>query len=177
MVLFFWAVALLGGLGLLAYILSDALGGRTGLPGHAEILASDTGQNRVQKIYDPESGLVGQPDYILRERVGFRRRLVPAELKPSRKGDELHEGDEMQITVYMILMRREYGRDFAGFGYVRYKDKTFKVHLTRERELRCLRYAQLVREARRDPGVRRSHSVRGRCAQCSHVGVCSDRLT
>jgi CRISPR/Cas system-associated exonuclease Cas4 (RecB family) len=170
-------VALLLGAAFLLLLLSRWLAGHTGMPGDAEILASDTGQNRVEKIHDPETRLVGQPDYVLRERVGFRRRLVPAELKPSRRGDTLHESDEMQVTVYMLLMRHAYGREFAGYGYVRYKEKTFRVDLTREREARCLAIADAVREARRVANTRRNHDQRGRCAQCSYVSVCEDRLT
>lgn len=158
--------------------LSSVLQGRTGLSSSAEIVASDTGQNRVELIEDPGTGLRGQPDYVLQERVGIfrRKKLVPVELKPTRKGRTLHESDEMQIVVYMLLMRARYGRRFAGYGHVRYKDETFTVRLTRERENRCLSYAEGVRQARVADNVDRNHDVEPRCGYCALRDVCDQAL-
>lgn len=131
--------------------ISSRLAAGTGLASDAEVLASDTGQNRVARLEDPALGLRGQPDYLLRESVGLlgRRKIVPVEVKPTRQRREPYEGDVMQLVVYMLLVRRKFGRKFAGYGYIRYRDRTFKVKLTPELEASCLAYADLVREARR----------------------------
>lgn len=153
----------------LLFWVSGRIEASTGLGSNAEIVASDTGQNRVELIEDKRLGLRGQPDYILRERVGLLRRwkLVPVELKPTRKRRTLYESDELQLVAYMVLMRSRYGRRFAGYGYVRYQDQTFTIRLTREREARLLATANAVREARRLEHVRvDSPPLPCRCGRC-----------
>ena len=171
----FWVAALIAA-GVAALLLSVFLASRTGLSSRSEVMASDTGQNRVKKLWDPETGLVGQPDYILRERVGFSKKLVPVEVKPTRKGTRLHHSDEMQSTVYMLLMRAEYGKEFAGYAYVRYKEKTFRVRLTRELERLCLQYVGEIRQARQAHNVHRNHDQRVRCLSCAYRPLCDESL-
>lgn len=158
-----------GILALALYSIATRLEERTGLDSTARVAASDTGQGRVARLEDKRLGMRGQPDYILQERVGLLRRwkVVPVEVKPTRRRRTLYEGDEMQIVSYMLLARRIYGRKFAGYGYVRYHNRTFKVQLTREREKRCLSYANLVREARRLEHVAaESPPLPCRCGRC-----------
>lgn len=171
----FALLMLMAGLALWA---SSALQARTGLSSSAEILASDTGQERVELIRDPETGLVGQPDFLIEERVGLfrRKKIVPVEVKPSRESDQLYDSDQMQAVVYMLLVQAKYGNRFAGYSYVRYKERTFRVELTDLLRRKCLMYANGVREARQSQNVHRSHEQAGRCRGCSVRDACGEAL-
>lgn len=171
-------ILLVAGLGLLLLWFSSLLRGTTGLSSKVRVVASDTGQGRVKKLYDPETGLVGQPDYIIEERCGFlrRRKYVPVEVKPSRRGTELHESDEMQLVVYLLVLRANYGRRAADYGYVRYKQATFRVKLTPDRVRRCLMYVEAVRRNRAAANVDRSHEDRVRCLRCGFRKMCGQNL-
>lgn len=164
----FVAVLLLGA--------SALLRRRTGLPGGGRVLASDIGPGRGTRLRDPEHCLSGRPDYLLEQRRRFRRVVVPVELKPSRRGSTLHESDEMQLVVYLLLVRAEFGARAAPVGYARYRDHTFRVRLTRERTRRCLALRDGVRETRRVRDADRSHRQPGRCAHCSFRDVCGQAL-
>lgn len=155
---------------------SSRLSEKTGLPSEAVVVASDTGQQRVQRLWDATTGLCGQPDYVAKESVGGRERLVPSEIKPTRKSARLYEADEMQLVVYMILLKAVYGAEFAGYGHVVYENNRFKVELTEERIARCLKYADAIRLARKATVVHRDHNIPGRCRNCSMRGRCDEAL-
>lgn len=152
------------------------LGRFTGLSGSAEVIASDTGQHRVKLIEDPKHKIRGKPDYIQIERVGLRKKIVPVELKPSRKSETLYEGDAMQVIAYLILLKKQYGRRVANFGRVKYANKTFVVEYTPEAVRRCLEIVERIREARRLPCVERNHNSPRRCLACSVREACNQRL-
>lgn len=162
----------------IALWISSTLQAQTGLSSSAEILASDTGQNRVELIRDSETGLLGQPDFLIEERVGLlrRKKVVPVEVKPSRASDQLYDSDKMQAVVYMLLVQAKYGNRFAGYSYVRYKEHTFRVELTDLMKRKCLMYANGVREARQSQNVHRSHEQAGRCRACSVREACGEAL-
>lgn len=174
----FTALVVLMLLGGIALWVSGEMEARTGLSSGADVLASDTGQDRVELIRDPKTGLVGQPDFLLEERSGLflRKKVVPVEVKPSRVSDQLYDSDQMQAVVYMLLVRAKYGRRFAGYSYVRYKERTFRVELTDLMERKCLMYANGVREARHSDNVHRSHEQPARCKACSVREACGEAL-
>ena len=155
---------------------SRFLSQKTGLSSEAVVIASDTGQQRVQRLWDKETGLCGQPDYVVKEMVGGHELLVPSEIKPTRKSQRLYEADEMQLVVYMILLKAVYGAQFGGYGYVVYENNRFKIELTSERVERCLRYAEEIRRARKASVVHRNHQIAGRCRSCSMRGRCDEAL-
>lgn len=166
-------------LGALLLFVALILRQRTGLRSDATVLASDTSQNRVENIRDRRSMLVGQPDYLVEERVWGRKRVVPIELKPLRKSAKLYDSDRLQLACYMILTRAKYGRRFAGYGRVRYKEHSFQVRLTRALESECLAMADNVEwaAARPSDAVGRSHNQAGRCRACALRRDCGDRLS
>jgi CRISPR-associated exonuclease Cas4 len=170
-------IALSSGVTLLLMELAQRLQTTTGLSSDARIVASDTGQQRVQKLWDDATGLCGQPDYVITEMAGRHERLVPVEVKPTRKSARLYESDEMQLVVYLLLLRRAYGERAASYGYVRYAAHTFTVDLTEERTTRCLYYASEVRAARHAAVVHRNHRIKGRCVGCSMRLKCNESLS
>ncbi|CAN5804963.1 hypothetical protein BH20GEM3_BH20GEM3_06300 [soil metagenome] len=82
----------------------------------------------------------------------------------------------MQLVVYLLLVAAEYGERAASYGYVRYRDHTFRVQLTRGRERRCLELRDGVTATRRTGDAGRSHREPGRCARCSFRDVCGQNL-
>ncbi len=160
------ALALLVG----ARRIGTATGVRTGAP----IVASDVGVEPSVLLEAPISRLRGRPDYLLRERA--RGRIYPVEVKPTRESATLFEADLLQIGAYMLLTESTYGREFAGYGLVRYRSAEFRVALTRDLRWRCLAAAEGVRAARRAAEVHRSHRIPARCAGCAVRGRCAEEL-
>lgn len=149
---------------------------QTGLSSDAVIVASDTGQVKVAKLWDAETGLYGQPDYVLQEQVGGRSMLVPVETKPTRKSARPYESDELQLGVYLILLRANYPDQFAGFGRLTYQSQSFVIELTPALEARVLAQRDGVRADRRSTQVHRNHKVKSKCASCSMRAKCGESL-
>ena len=176
-------LALLGSIALaivavVSWLIAWRLARRTGLDSAARVIASDVGRHDVRTFYDETRRLYGRPDYLLRERTGDGVRVVPVEVKPTRRATRLYESDEMELVTYLLLARASYPSTFAGYGLVRYAETTFRVELTEERERRCLAYAALVRQTRRAErgSVHRSHSVPARCVHCAARHACDEAL-
>ena len=170
-------VMLVGGLVVLAIVLlvwARRIGAATGVRIGAHIVASDVGVESSVVLEARTLGLRGRPDYLLRERG--RGRIYPVEVKPTRDSTLLFEADLLQLAAYMLLTESTYGREFAGYGVVRYRSAEFRVTLTRDLRRRCLAAAEGVRAARRATDVHRSHQVPGRCAGCAVRSRCDERL-
>ena len=155
-------------------ITARRIGAATGVRVGAPIVASDVGLEPSVMLEAPLHRLRGRPDYLLRERG--RGRVYPIEVKPARESTTLFEPDLLQLAAYMLLTEATYGRDFAGYGVVRYRSAEFRVPLTRDLERRCLAAAEGVRAARRAAEVHRSHRLSGRCRGCVVRGWCGEAL-
>lgn len=140
------------------------------------IVASDTGVVPAMVLRDPSLGLRGKPDYVLEEDVDDRRALVPLELKPTRRGRRVYEGDAVQVGAYTLLLRAVYGGRAARFGYVRYSTGTFRVELTPELERRVRGIVAAIRGGREAAVIHRSHNIPGRCVHCAMRPHCDEAL-
>jgi hypothetical protein len=76
----------------------------------------------------------------------------------------------------MVLTEKAYGRDFAGYGIVRYRTAEFRVELTPEHRRRCLVALDGVRAARRAASVHRSHHVAAKCRGCAVRESCGEAI-
>jgi CRISPR/Cas system-associated exonuclease Cas4 (RecB family) len=150
------------------------LGRASGVPVGTSVIASDVGVESPLLLEAPGLRIRGRPDYLLRERVGGR--IYPAEVKPTRESTSLFEADAIQLATYMLLVEARYGRDFAGYGLVRYRSAEFRVALTPELRRRCIEAAEGVRTARRSTGVHRSHAIVARCRGCAVRHGCGEVL-
>src|SRR5690606_13426527 len=177
-----WAILLvgvLGGVGFLFLLVTGALRGRTGLPSAAKIIASDTGQNRVKKYSSERFKLTGNPDFIIEEKQGLfgRKKLVPVEMK-SWSSKRLYESQEIQLAVYIVLMKEEHGdRAVADYGYVIYKDTPFRVEWNADLAQRLEMHIAGAREVKRTKFAHRSHENRAQCATCAFRNVCDEALS
>jgi CRISPR/Cas system-associated exonuclease Cas4 (RecB family) len=140
------------------------------------IIASDTGVVPPRTVRDRALGLYGKPDYVLAEGTGAERRLIPVEVKPRRRSKRLYDSDEIQLGVYLLGMRATYGREAAGFGFVRYAEATFRVELTATLEHRVMVVADAIRAGRAASVIHRSHDIPARCAGCAMRQNCSESL-
>ena len=142
-------------------------------PGEGGIVASDTGVLAPILLRDPVLGIRGKPDYLLEE---SDRRLVPLEVKPTRRSRRLHESDRVQLGAYLVALRGAVGNRAAPVGYVRYASQTFRVVLTRKLEREVRRIVEAIRSGRRLPAIHRSHSSAARCAACAVRVHCEESL-
>ncbi len=166
-------------LAIIAGTIAFKLRRRTGLPGSARVISSDVGQGEARLLRDPAHGLIGKPDYWLAPDGSGSidgSPLIPVEVKPMRRAKALYESDEMELATYLMLVRATAPSRFAGYGWVRYADQSFRVDLTPERERRVLAYAALVREARTRRDIARNHRIPGRCRGCAVRPQCGDAL-
>jgi CRISPR-associated exonuclease Cas4 len=123
-------------------------------------------------LVDAAHRLRGRPDYILKK----KGKLIPVELKPLRQSATLYESDLLQLGTYLLLVRANHAEAFAGYGYVRYREKVFRVPLTEALEARCLATADRVREARTATHVHRTHNIAAKCGACAHRAACGESL-
>lgn len=164
--------------GVLLLLLSSALSRRTGMSSAADVVASDTGQNRVRLYRSPSMRLSGQPDYILRERSGWtrRRKLVPVEMK-SWRSERLYPAQEIQLAAYLALMKEEHGRAVADYGYVVYGKRSFRVEWSRDLAGRlrgAMAGARAIKARGRHGG--RTHDNPAQCRACPYRDRCDESL-
>jgi CRISPR/Cas system-associated exonuclease Cas4 (RecB family) len=140
------------------------------------VVASDTGVLPPMFLLDPVLGLGGRPDYLVEDVVDGRNRLIPIEVKPTRRSLQLYESDAAQVGAYLMVSRAAFGERAADFGYAKYANRSFRVRLTIALERRVLDIVAGIRLGRRTPWVHRSHAVPARCARCAMRDRCNESL-
>jgi CRISPR-associated exonuclease Cas4 len=147
-------------------VLSGMLLRRSGLRGR--VVASDSVVSRPSKVLrSAHHGIVGKPDYLIEERGG----IAPVELKPSRQSDSPWLRDVVQLAAYCLLLEETEPR-FAGYGYLRYANRTFRIDFTDRVRGELLRTIADMRADLTATDVAPSHHDSRRCARCMLVRVC-----
>lgn len=156
---------------LAALALSVWLWRRAGLRGR--VVASDAiVARRCRPLRSAHYGLVGTPDYLVEE----AGRIVPVELKPSRRSETPWLRDVVQLAAYCLLLEESEPR-FAGYGYLRYAERTFRIDFTARVRAEVLRTIHDMRRDMQAPDVLPNHRDRRRCARCMLVRVCGHART
>jgi CRISPR-associated exonuclease Cas4 len=159
-------VLILAAIALLFGVLSLVLMRRSGVRGR--VVASDSIVSRPSPILrSARYGIVGKPDYLVEE----RGRIVPVELKPSRESVSPWLRDVVQLSAYCLLLEETEPR-FAGYGYLRYAHRTFRVDFTGRVRRELLRTIAAMRADLTAQDVPPSHHDPRRCARCTVVGAC-----
>lgn len=113
--------------------------------------------------------LVGRPDLIMQEWGGL---LVIHDLK-TRKTARLYASDQLQLSLYALLLRRSTGRKVAPYGYIRlFVDGSLalsKVDLNRNDKALEDLYASFVSKADA-PGSARLTAPAYLCRNCGFKG-------
>ena len=147
-------------------VVSVVLVRRSGLRGR--VVASDSVVSRPSRaLRSARYGIVGKPDYLVEE----HGRIVPVELKPSRESDSPWLRDVVQLAAYCLLLEEMEPR-FAGYGYLRYASRTFRIDFTDRVRGELLRTLAGMRADLTAADVAPNHHDPRRCARCMLVRVC-----
>lgn len=139
---------------------------RAGVRGR--VVASDSVVSRPSRaLRSAHYGIVGKPDHLVEE----HGRIVPVELKPSRESDSPWLRDVVQLAAYCLLLEETESR-FAGYGYLRYASRTFRIDFTDRVRGELLRTLSAMRADLTAADVPPNHHDPRRCARCMLVRVC-----
>lgn len=144
----------------------------TGLPLGRIISTDTTGWSALEKpLYDPETGLTGKPDYVVKMAGAF----VPVEVKSSWAPAEPYESHVYQLAAYCLLLARTSGKR-PPYGLIHYRNRTFAVDFTPALEEALLEVLDEMHAEQRRSTVNRSHEEPARCARCGFRRMCDQRL-
>ena len=172
---FFWlAVALfLTLLAIFAWLTSRSSQRQTGLP-PGQVIYDDMA-HRFQKqetIFSRELGLVGRPDYLVKEQDGS---IVPVEVKSGYAPSEPYDGHVLQLAAYCLLVEEVYGIR-PSHGILQYRDRAFAVDFSYDLEGDLLDLLELMREDALAEQVFRDHDDPARCDNCGFLAYCEQSL-
>ena len=160
-------------LAVLLLILAKRKGLKTGLP-QGRVVYSDTrGWDKVEKpLFDPLSGLVGKPDYLIQDKAGI---LIPVELKSSWAPPEPYQNHVMQLAAYCLLVERTTGKR-PPYGLLKYRNRIYGMDFTAQMEGDLLELIKLIRRQKQMEQVDRTHEDANRCERCGYRHICGQRL-
>jgi len=143
-----------------------------GIPA-GRVVYIDMGQgSKVEKpLFDPLSGLVGKPDYLV-EQDGL---IIPVEVKSIYAPSEPYDSHIYQLAAYCLLVLRVYGKR-PPHGLLRYRNRTFAIDFTAEVETSLLDRLAEMRLEEKAGDASRSHESAARCAACGYRQSCDQRL-
>ncbi len=138
-----------------------------------KVVYADTGawQRNERPLFSRTYGLTGKPDYLVRD----ARHIIPVEVKSRAAPDSPYLSHVMQLAAYCLLVEDVLGAR-APYGFVHYRDKTFRVDFTSALRAELLSLLKEMRGALRAPVVHRSHDSAARCAHCGFQEVCGEGL-
>lgn len=145
---------------------------QAGLP-NGRIIYSDskTWGAPEKPYYDPLSGLTGKPDYV----VQLAGRTLPVEVKSAFAPPEPYESHILQLMAYCLLIERASGQR-PPYGILRYRNRTFAIDYTRQRESQLLDLLDEMRRIESRGKAARSHDEPARCARCGYARSCTEKL-
>lgn len=166
--------------GLLFLLLALALLGlgrrgrrESGLPtGRLVYLDHQDWQEPPAPLQAPRYGLVGRPDYLVRQ----GRTLIPVELKPSRQASTPYEADILQLAAYCLLVEETTGVR-PPHGLLRYANGTFEIPFNEDLREELLDLLEEMRAAEEEGEQFRSHDQPVRCAACAMREHCGEALS
>jgi len=141
----------------------------SGLPRGTVVYVDSHDWERSPPLRAPRYGLVGRPDYLLRD----GRAIIPVEVKPSRQAPEPYEADLLQLAAYCLLVEETY-RVTPPHGLIVYQQHTFEVPFDEAMREELLAVLEEMRQAGDDDDVLRSHDQPARCIACSMRGHCGE---
>lgn len=159
-------------LGIIILLVSRIRRKKSGIPS-GEIIYTDTsGWKALAKpLFDPKLGLTGKPDYLVKQGTN----LFPIEVKSSRAPQYPYKGHILQLAAYCHLVSIEF-KDRPDFGYIHYKDKTYKIPYSTGLENELTELIADIRGLESQSGVDRSHQSPGRCRGCGYGWICDQKI-
>ena len=151
---------------------------QTGLPA-GEILYRDTAkwQPVEQPLISQRHGLIGKPDYLIRQRIWWRSVIIPVEVKSRRRPTDARADHILQLMTYCLLVEDCLAAR-PPYGLLRYADATVRIPYTDELRRQVLAAANEIRQGQQARMIARSHTSPERCQQCGYATACGEqRLT
>lgn len=144
----------------------------TGLP-EGQIIYTDTrGWLTVEApFYDPNLGLTGRPDYLVRQ----GEQVIPVEVKSTRAPQKPYDTHIYQLAAYCLLVEHAY-HIRPLYGILHYPDRTFRIDFTQELEGAILNILENIRLQEHREELPRSHNSPARCRNCGFRSICDQRL-
>ncbi len=150
---------------------SAILSARSDLAGR--VIASDGPVSRPSRVLrSARFGIAGKPDYLVVE----NGRIAPVELKPTRESDRPWLRDVVQLAAYCLLVAETH-EQFAGYGYLRYAHRTFRIDFTDTMRAELLRTVESLRSDLSAEDAEPNHSDPRRCARCALRAPCGRPVT
>jgi CRISPR-associated exonuclease Cas4 len=166
------AITLLAVLGCITLLFSWILRRIAALPSGQIIYIDDAGLERNRKtLFDPELGLAGRPDYLIRH----GKTIFPLEVKSGSAPSSPHRSHILQLGAYCHLVEVEYGAQ-PTYGAIRYDGATFRIDYSNALKRELKRTIDGIREMGSTP-PNRSHHVPPRCAHCGYREICDQSLS
>lgn len=159
-------------LAVILLILANRQRSKSGLP-LGRVIYTDTSQwGRVEKpLYDPQSGLAGRPDYLVRG----GQYVIPVEVKSSWAPPVPFENHIMQLAAYCLLVERTYGSR-PPHGILKYRNRTYEIDYTPQLEASLIEVITRMRQYKKLEEIDRSHEDPARCARCGYRFICDQRV-
>ncbi|WP_322801944.1 CRISPR-associated protein Cas4 [Thermoflexus sp.] len=164
--------------GVLLLLLALAIGGlgwllqqRAGLP-RGEVLEEDMSSARASPpLFAPRYGLIGRPDYLIRQ----GKTIIPVEVKATSAPQHPYPSHVMQLIAYCLLV--EEALDIRPpYGWIRYRDRSFRVEYTSELREKLLRILASMRQDLRRGEAHRQHQSPARCRACGFRMICEEAI-
>lgn len=148
---------------------------QTGLPA-GEILYRDTAkwQPVEQPLISQRHGLIGKPDYLIRQRIWWRSVIIPVEVKSSRRPTDARADHILQLMTYCLLVE-DCLASRPPYGLLRYADETVRIPYSNEWRNQVIAAATDIRRAQQARMVARSHTSPERCQHCGYATGCGDQ--
>jgi CRISPR-associated exonuclease Cas4 len=169
----FWFVIFLFVIALVCWLLARRLRQQSGLPG-GRIVYSDTrlwGQPVQQPLYDGSIGLVGKPDYLVKQ----GNLWIPVEVKSCQPPPAPYDSHIFQLAAYCLLVEKVY-QSRPPHGLIHYPGRTFQVDFTEALRQETLALVREMHAQERKSSLPRSHDQTSRCAGCGYKSHCDQRL-
>jgi CRISPR-associated exonuclease Cas4 len=142
-----------------------------GLPLGRVTYADPSLWGKVEKpLYDPATGLVGKPDYLVETKEG----IIPVEVKSGAAPSNPYEGHVLQLAAYCLLVSRTTGKR-PPYGLLNYRNRTFSIDFTPALEQKLLEQITAIQAAGRKKDVPRSHESPAKCASCGYKKICDQK--
>ncbi|HYD35067.1 MAG TPA: Dna2/Cas4 domain-containing protein [Vitreimonas sp.] len=92
-------------------------------------ISTDNSMVPAEKLFSERWGLVGQPDYLIRD----GELIIPVEVKTSATPTAPYFNHIMQVVAYCVLVTEKY-QVRPPHGVIKYSDREFKVPFTEKYE-------------------------------------------
>lgn len=144
----------------------------TGLPKGQIIYADTRGWLAVEApFYDPNLGLTGRPDYLVRQ----GEQVIPVEVKSTRTPQKPYDTHIYQLAAYCLLVEHAY-HVRPPYGILHYPDRTFRIDFTQKLEAAVRTLLEDIRTQDYLAEPSRSHDSPARCRNCGFHSICDQRL-